>query len=561
MSKEQIKAAADRAEARARGKTAAEEFVEAALSEAEIDAEIIKLAALPIGVYESSRVAAAKRLRMRASILDQLVSAKRTKPKEEGEINFLPHWNVEPWQDPVDGGALLQDLRNHFKRYVVLPKQADVVLALWVLHTWVFDCFDITPYLAITSPTKRCGKTVLMTMLYWLCRRAKKNDHMSKASIYRSVETEQSTLILDEVGWVLDLKDERQGILCGGFELLGHVEICEGEGANIVVRRYRTFGPKAFGLIGKLTPTLMDRSIEILMQRKTKQDKVERLRRGDNAAHVELRQRQLRWASDNRQALSAVTPKLPDGLNDREFDIWEPLFAIAEHVGGEWPKLAHEAAIALSGGDNATEEKGIELLSNISVEAGRVAKDGFSAVTTKTLLAALNGNPEWSWATYNFKSSDKVLTERQLANLLKPFKVFSDKVQTSETGLAQARGYRLKDFEEAFERYLDVSSRPTAFQVSKCPNDDEMGTTSDFSIRPESFLDGSKNSEKSNNDGQMDTWTLRRGEGASERLNGKLVCVHCGAPATDSKPVLKCAVEGEEYLLHRECRDDWLGEK
>jgi hypothetical protein len=151
MSKEQIKAAADRAEARARGKTAAEEFVEAALSEAEIDAEIVKLAALPIGVYESSRVAASKRLRMRASILDSLVSAKRTKPKKDEEINFLPHWNVEPWQDPVDGGALLQDLCNHFKRYVVLPKQADVALALWVLHTWVFDCFDITPYLAITA--------------------------------------------------------------------------------------------------------------------------------------------------------------------------------------------------------------------------------------------------------------------------------------------------------------------------------------------------------------------------------------------------------------------------
>jgi hypothetical protein len=105
----------------------------------------------------------------------------------------------------------------------------------------------ITPYLAITSPTRRCGKTVPMTMLYWLCRRAKKNDHMSKASIYRSVEAEQPTLILDEVGWVVDMKDERQGILCGGFERLGFVEICEGEAQRSPLSATRHIAPRHSG--------------------------------------------------------------------------------------------------------------------------------------------------------------------------------------------------------------------------------------------------------------------------------------------------------------------------
>jgi hypothetical protein len=151
-----------------------------------------------------------------------------------------------------------------------------------------------------------------------------KNDTMSKAAIYRSVETEKPTLLLDEVGWIVDLKDDRQGILCGGFERLGHAEVCEGEGANITVRRYSTYCPKAFGIIGKLTATLMDRSIGIAMQRKTKNDKVERLGRLDNDDHVKFRRQCLRWAHDNRQALSAITPKAPTGLNDRAFDAWEP---------------------------------------------------------------------------------------------------------------------------------------------------------------------------------------------------------------------------------------------
>ena len=244
---------------------------------------IAQCAKLPDLQYQQQRPAVAAELRIGVGALDKLVKAHRART-HDGERDFLPHWNVEPWPEEVDGDALLDDLRNHFRRYVVLPEEADVALALWVLHTWVFDCFDITPYLAITSPTRRCGKTKLMTALHWLCCRSKKNDAISKAAIYRSVEADRPTLILDEVGWVVDLKDERQGILCGGFERLGHVEICEGEGANITTKRYATFCPKAFGLIGKLTPTLMDRSIEIPMKRKFR-EKVERLGRRDNDEH------------------------------------------------------------------------------------------------------------------------------------------------------------------------------------------------------------------------------------------------------------------------------------
>jgi len=324
------------------------------------DNEILRLAKLSTIHYDKEREASAEKLGVRIATLDSAVKAERSKITKE-QTDFLPHWNNEPWPERVDGAVLLNRLRGHFLRHVVLPKHADVALALWALRTWVFDCFDVTPYLAITSPTRRCGKTVLMTILYWLCRRAKKNDHMSKASIYRSVEAEQPTLILDEVGWVVDMKDERQGILCGGFERLGFVEICEGEGADITTKRYSTYCPKAFGLIGKLTPTLMDRSIDIRMQRKGKGDKVERLRRRDNPDHQEFRRQCLRWADDNREALATIAPKEPAGLNDRAFDAWEPLLAIAECVGGDWPKLAIEAARALSGGESAGEERGVEV--------------------------------------------------------------------------------------------------------------------------------------------------------------------------------------------------------
>jgi hypothetical protein len=318
--------------------------VDDAIAAGDTKSVIEQLAALSAVEYGRRRKEEAKKIGVTVKTLDHEVNSLRT--KQSTEDNFLPHWRIEPWPEEVDGAVLLADLRQQFTRYVVLPKHAASALALWVLHTWVFGCFDITPYLSITSPTKRCGKTVLMTLLYWLSCRGKKSDSMSKAAIYRSAGEEKPTLVLDEVGWVVDLQDERQGILCGGFEVNGYVEVCEGEGTDITTRRFSTYCPKAFGLIGKLTPTLVDRSICIPLDRKLRTDKVERLRRRDNDEFAQLRRRCLRWANDNAKALAQSPPMELEGLNDRALDFWEPLLTIANRAGGKCPKVARETALA-----------------------------------------------------------------------------------------------------------------------------------------------------------------------------------------------------------------------
>jgi putative DNA primase/helicase len=574
-SKEEVKAAADPVQARTRGEstTEAEEFVQEALSEGELNKEIAKLAALPVGIYETVRVKNAKRLGMRVTALEAMVKAARPKPTK-APTDFLPHWNVAEWDEPVDGAGLLEELRKRIARYVVLPNEyAEVAVALWVLHTWVFDCFDITPYLAITSPTRRCGKTLLMTMLYWLCWQAKKNDSMSKASIYRSVEAEQPTLVLDEVGWVVDQKDERQGILCGGFERLGHVEICEGEGADITTKRYKTYCPKAFGLIGKLTATLMDRSIQIAMRRKLKEP-VERLRRRDNDDHARLRRKCLRWANDKKEALTKATPKLPEGLNDRATDIWEPLFAIAECVGGEWPKLAVEAAIKLSGGEPVSEERGVELLRDIKAVFDSRDRE---AITSKRLISELCVDEERPWATYD---KGKPITPKQLGSLLRPFVITSENVQTSETGEPQSKGYRQSRFAEAFARYVTVNSgeKPSVgqddtSQPSSRPDADGMGITRDFSIRPGSILDGCEKCEKPANDGDSDAWTDEKSKPDHARQSGSSnggsrpfrsdvedACAELAERVADSTSGCVCAHCGKPTdgnWLHDRCLTAW----
>jgi hypothetical protein len=407
------------------------------------DPLLVELARLSRFEYDKRRKQEAKNLGIQLSTLDREVAELRA--QAAADKDFLPHWTVEPWPQPVDGAALLDALRAHFSRYVVLPGHADVALTLWTLNTWTFESFDIAPYLSITSPTRRCGKTVLMTLLYWLCRRGKKSDSMSKPAIYRSVDTERPTLVLDEVSWVLDGKDERQGILCGGFERNGFVEVCEGEGTAITTRLFSTWCPKAFGLIGQLTATLTDRSIVIPMRRKMPSEKAERLRRRDTAEHAELRRKCLRWATDNAEALAQATPAGLPGLNDRANDLWEPMFAIADRAGGEWRERARRAALALSGDGAAGEDnQGVGLLRDARQAFGQAAE-----LPTKALIAALSADPERPWATY---AKGEPIAPRQLAKLLQPFGIISTTVHPP--GAPHAKGYRRADFEDAWERYL-----------------------------------------------------------------------------------------------------------
>ena len=57
-------------------------------------------------------------------------------------------WNdPEPWQDAVDGAALLSGIACFIARYVsIAPVLADAV-ALWIVMTWIHDRLEISPFL------------------------------------------------------------------------------------------------------------------------------------------------------------------------------------------------------------------------------------------------------------------------------------------------------------------------------------------------------------------------------------------------------------------------------
>src|SRR5215467_2712903 len=375
------------------------------------ESAISALARLGGLAYQKQRLQEAKRLRIPVAALDKLV--RQAQARAEDSSAELPHWKVEPWNEPVDGAVLLSDIERVFARYVFLPTGASVALALWTLHAWTMDAGDISPFIVLVSPTKRCGKTTVMIILSYLTPRAELASNISPSALFRYVEEIRPTLLIDEADSFVKDNEELRGILNSGHTkaaayVIRNVEI-NGEHRP---RRFSTWAPKAIATIRELADTLEDRAAVLTLQRKPRSAKVERLRKRDNAEFAVLRQKAARWAADNFAKLADPDPQIPDALNDRAADNWRPLLAIADLAGGDWPNRAREAACILCGDGHDAVSANELLAADI-----RKAFEGKEEIRSADLIAQLVADPERPWAEWK---NGKPLTQKQLAALLKP---------------------------------------------------------------------------------------------------------------------------------------------
>lgn len=101
-------------------------------------AEIERLAALDPINYEVARAEAAKRLGMRAHILDRVVAKKRrelgleTDDDDDGQGRAVKIVDVLPWHEPVAGDHIAETLAAVVKTYAVLSDTAADAIALWI---------------------------------------------------------------------------------------------------------------------------------------------------------------------------------------------------------------------------------------------------------------------------------------------------------------------------------------------------------------------------------------------------------------------------------------------
>ena len=513
--------------------------------------------------YDRLRGDVAETLGVRVGTLDDKVEMWRKKIEAEDDKGALPHWKAEPWPEPVDGAALLDSITRIFRRYIVLPKDADIGLALWVLHAWTMDAGDISPFMVLVSPTKRCGKTSVLILLYFLTPKSELASNITPSALFRYIEAVRPTLLIDEGDTFIKDNEELRGILNSG-----HTRVAANIVRNVEVngehkpRRFSTWAPKAIATIRKLADTLEDRSVIITLQRKARDAKVDRLRRRDNEEFATLRRQAARWAADNFKSLVDPNPAVPEVLNDRAADNWRPLLAIADLAGGPCPEAARRTARTLSG-EEQDGAVNVELLRDIKTAFGDA-----EAIRSVHLIEKLTADPERPWADWKHA---RPLTQKQLGSLLRPFCVTSETINFG--GGQYAKGYRQAHFEDAWASYCPGQNTPPAqsgaSEASFRHNADEMGTSSNFRSVTSCSGNGSKKGNLSYSHASCDGMTDRKAKNSGQGHSDQEItfvddaldippflgrCFHCNGNGA----VNEVALPDRTVWLHRECEKPWL---
>jgi len=454
------------------------------------DAEITRLAKLTPLQYEQERKGAAEQLDIRAAVLDKLVAAERMRlnpddGSKQGHAIAFP--DPEPWPQPIMGAALLDDLAAAIRRHVVLPDHARDACTLWILHTYLTDCFLISPRLGVRSPTKGCGKTLLLDVLDRVVARPLPTANVTAAAIFRVIEAHRPTLLVDEADTFLYDNDELRGVLNSGHRKGGAVLRTVGD--DYEPRSFATYSACAIALIGSLPDTLHDRAVSVELKRRMPSEKAEPFR-PDRAGHLDvLARKAVRWANDHADRIGAADPAMPQGIINRQADNWRPLLAIADVAGGQWPERARKAAEACRNAE-ADDGSRLEILL-ADIRDAFADKAEMPSTDLVRALVELEGHP---WAELG--KGRKPLTQNGLARRLKPLGIAPENIRVGDK---VPKGYILARFKEAFSRYLPAEGASEPLHRYKA---DEMGTNEPFQTATNQPDVADRKCEKFNNDGQ-----------------------------------------------------------
>ena len=380
----------------------------------------------------------------------------------QDQLEFLLREGARYEFAPDLGCDILDRIDAYLARYIIYPRvEARHAHVLWIAHTWMMDCWSVTPRLALISPEPSSGKTRVLEITKCLVPHADLAVRLTPAYVYHAIDEQMSTdggrptLLYDELDTVFGPEAkatcESEGmrrIINGGFERGGTINVHMGSKRGNV--RFPVFAAMVMaGVLGvyDLPPTIRTRCVIVQMQRRAPDEKIERWNRRTGPLEFEpLRDLLQFWIEFVHEKAGEHIPELPESLADRDGDAWEPLLTVADLAGGHWPQTARVAAVALVAdvGSKATVSRGMLLLGDIKTVFEGCGQD---RLPTKELLHQLQSLEESSW---------KALNDKTLGLRLAPYGVAPGKWRDGERTV---RGYQRESFAIPWRRY-PVSAEP-----------------------------------------------------------------------------------------------------
>jgi hypothetical protein len=377
--------------------------------------------------------------------------------------------------EPVpDGAAVLNLARDYRKKYVAHPSpHALVAHTLLCAHTHLLEAFDSTPRGAFLSAFPESGKTRALEATAPLVCRPVSTVNASSNYLFRKAGDDAGppTVLFDEIDTIFGPKakehEDIRGFINAGHRKGATYGRCRVVGNSVLTEDLPCYAAVMMGGLGWLPDTLLSRSVVIRMHRRLKSEKVAQFRGRTSIPEGEAIGAQLAvWARSVFADAVTARPEMPEGVEDRQADAWEPLLVVADLAGGEWPELAREAAVALVKVNRETppslklrllQDSRLVFFQNLQ-EAARARPKG---LLTEMVLSALHDLEDAPWKTIN---KGEPFTSVELRNRFFDYGVEPEQLRPCPgDNHTQRRGYPLGPFALAWRRYLPpLCLRPEA---------------------------------------------------------------------------------------------------
>lgn len=400
----------------------------------------ILVATVKLSEHEiASRKQHAKRLeQMRADVLE--------------EVDHILQVATLVKNPPTQDAVLLDQLVETIRRYVFISRDEAIITALWAMHTWCIEATEFTPYIHLRSAVRREGKSRLLDVMeYFVARPYRVTDPtpaaIADACMIAMIRRESPpTFLWDEIDNVYTRWRGLRELVNSGFQRGQFV----GRAGGL---RKPTFAPKMMAGLDDLPDTITDRSFRWDMSRAKDDEKPDRLTPTEKRRLAPIAEQMCiqmeAFAERNLQQLTEGVPEddLPLQGDDRGQDIAEPLLAIANLVGGDWPLKAKKAVTEVR--TRMFDQESASDLELLLKDIREVIGDK-PRIHSEPLVEALRNLPDRPWRS-------KGLSQWTLANMLKRFSEYPSgpHIKSSRMRIDKhlRAGYKREQFEDAWSRY------------------------------------------------------------------------------------------------------------
>ena len=260
----------------------------------------------------------------------------------------------------IDGAETLNYARMFLARFAIWPSEAALdAVTLWIAHAHSRDVggvltWQCSPRLLFSSAEPGSGKSHGMQLTARLCPVPEVLVEPSEPAVAHLVGKEHATLFLDEADELFgrgSRKEAIRAVINSGYVAgSSWTRVRKGE-----VDKVPTFGALAMAGLDKIeTATggqmaaLLSRCIRIRMTRGPEGYLPPRYDAQARSAATIISKRLAAWAAQSLTALGDEVPEVPEGIGNRQAQIWEPLLVAADAAGGRWPDAARVACEELT---------------------------------------------------------------------------------------------------------------------------------------------------------------------------------------------------------------------